>query len=49
MAVEVWLISRISPGECTSGTAASFQSGRTAFLVAWGVFLSNRTEADFDE
>ena len=35
------------PGECTNGTAASFQEARAAFELAWRVFLSNRTEADF--
>lgn len=35
------------PGECTSGIAASFELARAAFEAAWRVFLSNRTEADF--
>lgn len=34
------------PGECTSGTAASFESARATFTVEWAVFLSKRTEAD---
>jgi hypothetical protein len=35
------------PGECTSGTTATFQAAREAFEAAWCVFLSNRSEADF--
>jgi hypothetical protein len=35
------------PGECTSGTAATFDQARAAFEAAWRVFLSNRTDADF--
>jgi hypothetical protein len=35
------------PGECTSGTAATFDQARADFESAWRVFLSNRTEADF--
>jgi hypothetical protein len=37
------------PGECRSGTAASLDEARTEFEAAWKVFLSNRTEADFQE
>jgi hypothetical protein len=37
------------PGDCTSGTAASFGEARDAFELAWRVFLANRTEADFVE
>jgi hypothetical protein len=37
------------PGECQSGTAATFHEARADFEAAWRVFLSNRTEADFDE
>jgi hypothetical protein len=37
------------PGDCTSGTAASFDEARGDFELAWLVFLANRTEADFDE
>lgn len=37
------------PGECTSGTAASFESARAAFTVEWAVFLSKRTEADLKD
>jgi hypothetical protein len=37
------------PGECTGGTAASFDEARAAFEAAWRVFLSKRTEADFQE
>lgn len=36
------------PGECTSGTAATFESARAAFLVEWAMFLSKRTEDDFE-
>jgi hypothetical protein len=36
-----------APGECKSGTAASFEAARSAFGAAWRVFLLNRTEADF--
>jgi hypothetical protein len=36
-------------GECTSGTAATFEDARAAFLAAWAAFLSKRTEADFEE
>jgi hypothetical protein len=35
------------PGECTDGTAATFDQARADFEQAWAVFLSNRTEADF--
>jgi len=35
------------PGECTDGTAATFDQARAEFEEAWAVFLSNRTEADF--
>jgi hypothetical protein len=37
------------PGECTSGAAETFESARTAFLAEWAVFLSKRTEDDFEE
>jgi hypothetical protein len=32
------------PGECTTGTAASFEAARSAFLAAW---LSNRRKPIF--
>jgi hypothetical protein len=35
------------PGECSSGTAETFDEARVAFEDAWKVFLDNRTEADF--
>jgi hypothetical protein len=35
------------PGECTGGTAATFNEARKAFEAAWRVFLAKRTEADF--
>ena len=37
------------PAECRSGTAASLDEARAGFEAAWRVFLSNRTEADFQE
>jgi hypothetical protein len=36
------------PDECTTGTAVTFDQARAAFQSAWRVFLSKRTEADFD-
>ena len=35
------------PGEHQNGTAATFDEARVDFESAWRVFLSNRTEADF--
>jgi hypothetical protein len=35
------------PGECTNGSAATFDDARADFEAAWTVFLANRTEADF--
>ena len=35
------------PGEHTNGTAETFDQARADFEVAWRVFLSKRTEADF--
>jgi len=37
------------PREHQSGTAATFDQARAGFEAAWRVFLSNRTEADFQE
>ena len=37
------------PGEQQNGTAATFDEARADFECAWRVFLSNRTEADFQE
>lgn len=37
------------PCEGTSGTAESFEAARTAFEAAWSVFLSRRTENDFQQ
>ncbi|MGB6396497.1 MAG: hypothetical protein WBF73_12525 [Bradyrhizobium sp.] len=37
------------PGECTSGTATTFDQARADFERAWAVFLSKRTEADFQK
>jgi hypothetical protein len=36
-----------NPGEHQSGTAASFAEARADFESAWKIFLSKRTEADF--
>jgi hypothetical protein len=38
-----------NPGEHQSGTAASFAEARADFESAWKIFLSKRTEADFQE
>jgi hypothetical protein len=35
------------PGECRSGIAETFDEARDKFEAAWKVFLTNRTEADF--
>jgi hypothetical protein len=35
------------PGECTNGTASTFDRARAAFETAWRVFLAKRTETDF--
>jgi len=35
------------PRECTDGTAETFDQARADFEAAWQVFLSKRTEADF--
>ncbi len=37
------------PGDCTAGTAPAFEDARVAFIAAWEVFLSKRTESDFQE
>jgi hypothetical protein len=37
------------PQEQTHGTAATFDQARAEFEEAWRVFLSHRTEADFQE
>jgi hypothetical protein len=34
-------------GEIQSGTSATFDEARADFESAWKIFLSNRTEADF--
>jgi hypothetical protein len=36
-----------APGECTSGTAKTFDDARDEFEAAWKVLLAARTEADF--
>jgi hypothetical protein len=35
------------PEECTNGEAATFDQARADFEAAWRVFLSKRTETDF--
>ena len=40
------LLPRQSPGECTRGSAATFDQARADFEAAWEVFLADRTEAD---
>jgi hypothetical protein len=37
------------PGEHTGGTGETFDQARERFEAAWRVFLSKRTEADFQE
>ena len=37
------------PRECTDATAETFDQARADFEPAWPVFLSNRTEADFQK
>src|SRR6266446_1249451 len=37
------------PGECTSDTSKTFDQTRSEFEAAWAVFLSKRTEADFQK
>jgi hypothetical protein len=37
------------PREHQRGTAATFDQARAAFEVAWRVFVSRRTEGDFQE
>jgi hypothetical protein len=37
------------PGDCSNGTAETFDEARVAFEDAWQRFLSNRTAADFQE
>jgi hypothetical protein len=36
------------PGEYLDGTAATFDKARADFAAAWRIFLSKRTEADFE-
>jgi hypothetical protein len=38
-----------NPGEHQSGTAATFGEARADFESAWKIFLSKRTEADFQK
>jgi hypothetical protein len=37
------------PGECTNGSAATFEQARSDFAEAWRLFLVNRTEVDFKD
>ena len=46
MGLGLRLLSR-HPGECTNGAAPTFDQARADFERTWAVFLSNRTEADF--
>jgi hypothetical protein len=36
-----------NPGECTAGTAATFDQARADFESAWQVFSARRTEFDY--
>jgi len=46
MGMELRILSRQSPLECTNCTTATFDQARAHFERAWRVFLSNRTKAD---
>jgi hypothetical protein len=35
------------PGECTVGTAVTFEQARADFEAAWRVFSTRRTESDY--
>jgi hypothetical protein len=37
------------PGDCTSGTAATFDQARADFEAAWRLFLMKRMDTDFQE
>ncbi len=37
------------PGECTGGTAPTFDQARADFEAAWREYLPDCTDADFDE
>ncbi len=37
-----------NPGECTNGTAPTFENARAEFLAWCAIFLPKRTEADFE-
>jgi hypothetical protein len=45
--MEVRLLSRLRPGQHTSGSAGTFKREREAFEAAWRELLPTRTEADF--
>jgi hypothetical protein len=45
--MELRFLSGSHPGEHQSDTAATFDDARADFERTWQVFLSNRTEADF--
>jgi hypothetical protein len=47
MGLVVWFLSGQSSGECTNGSAATFDQARVGFEAAWRVFLAKRTETDF--
>jgi hypothetical protein len=48
MVLALRLLPGSNPGECTAGTAESLEAARAAFERAWNVFLSRRTEAEFE-
>jgi hypothetical protein len=37
----------VASGECTGGTAATFEEARADFESAWRMFLAKRTPDDF--
>ena len=50
MGLVLWAsIRAVIRGRETHGTAATFDQARVEFEEAWRVFLSNRTESDFQE
>ncbi|MCA1455935.1 hypothetical protein I6F35_22470 [Bradyrhizobium sp. BRP22] len=49
MGLELWLLSRLEPGQQRRGIEASFEQARAAFEAAWRQMLPTLTEAAFDE
>ena len=49
MGLVMRLLSRLLSAGMHERTAATFDQARAAFEEAWRVFLSNRTDADFQE